>query len=78
MTGWVEYVLVAVLCAVDLAVLRGVRRVAQARQAATRRVWRHQLDELDQRPEFALSPPDWPIRESPPKQAVAARLAAWR
>lgn len=68
MTGWTEYLLVAVLGVADLAVLHRVRR-----QAATKRLYARQLDELDRLPEFTLSPPDWPIRESPPRELERSR-----
>jgi hypothetical protein len=73
MSGWVECALVIVLCVADLVVLQCIRRVVRRRTTATRRLCEHRLAELDRLPEFDLSPADWPLRESPPRQLERQR-----
>lgn len=48
-------------------------RISHHREAATCRACARRLAELDRLPEFELAPPDWPIRESPPRELERAR-----
>lgn len=48
-------------------------RTSHHREAVTCRACARRLAELDRLPEFELSEPDWPIRESPPRALERAR-----
>lgn len=56
-----------------LVVLYRTTATARRRQAETRCLCKDQLAELDRLPEFDLSPADWPLRESPPRQLERQR-----
>jgi hypothetical protein len=62
-TGWLLGVLVAALAGVGW-----LCHLLDRRQRHVHDVMDRSLEEMDQHPEFDLSPADWPYRESPRRE----------
>lgn len=73
MSAWMEWgVALGVVLAVPLVLVR-IARIEHRRQVELKALCARTLDDLDLQPEFAVSPADWPLRESPPPELVRPR-----